>query len=1264
MRCAVKGQIFSNALDASGIKSLVEVNQSIITADEVSDMLTDYGSFVGRDDFNELAEEQERTKKAFEGIRRFKEFGLLMPPLESINNVITGITDTFFRTMVTTTKEAIAFVDTIPGTLYNTKGKLYSNFPIDILNSKIAKRLEFSELNTSTKYFTQHKDGSITPNKTLMNAINNHEYEVYLSRLSNIGDSFGNDVEESFKAGVKELKEGPVMSNLGHKRSGLYKRLRILRNTAGFDAAKAIELEADISILDTTIASIKKNMDSSKLLKIFDDTLTQVAADLVDKTSMTDETIAANVDAVNMIISAGKVGVGNHILSRQEQNTGLREDIHRRAFKAEDLKNELENLSLARLKDNAEESFDMDITLTEFQNVYGLGDWLAQLFSNALGIQHVANPAVQYLNKITEKSIFDANYIARTINNQIERLYKAAVHSDSDSDLLYQKNKDGSRVGRMTDVFSNNFWLGATQRKFKKNLKFRKENGINLDPSILFNTPLDSDANTTLRAEINANMGAYMGDKYIESARQKYEVFTQVKAHNKANMTTTEYTLWLKNNDPKARIIAINANASRTKTSDKFLLFIPKKTTSKGELTEFYDKSYQEIESRSDLFELYKYVREQFIINQRAMNKFSEDLKPPKLGFLNRSALEHLQNGDTARAVAAMKDKATMAYGKQNLQAKKYSINKATNEQQSKLEEELHSISDEISFRVREYAKNDQKYVDLAKKTTPSGMREFSEYKTELYDKFAADVDKDMSGDFLQSITMSNYSAQTFIHKSAIEAEIRLTLNLLKSKAIDVDVESKQSKFASAHKKLHDLVNNYVDRRFYGIQNLEQDPFVSLRDRFEKGKGLTKNKDGSEKTGMTIRPVLNTVIYATRLIALGWSSSTALYNFGQAFISNINKGIQGDYFKVSDFLSSYMDILQPKNQKIIEMLYIMGDVAHQYEKRTIHEEKWKKRLGSMYIQTKVEQINQGSVAIAIMKNTEVTNMETGEVLTLFEAMDETGILSDKFEGSISKNGKVYKGMEFMAEVVLTRIRPANAQASGDYINPLLAENNSGGKLLMIFKKFLPEMVLDRFGSSRVNYMEQRRMQGSVASLGEIVIAHIRGDKINELTTKRAIDAVKEIILVTSTKIMALLMGKLLCETVKCKELHPTILFLVNYLDKVTDDAMSVLSGGIYGVLSSPLSSMSILETSVKSILYTGSMVVPGVDPAVYKQDTEFHEKGDAKAPAHLLKLVPILGGNYYRPRMMWTKRRQGTFTGLSTPDTSETKTESSPFKGL
>ena len=217
---------------------------------------------------------------------------------------------------------------------------------------------------------------------------------------------------------------------------------------------------------------------------------------------------------------------------------------------------------------------------------------------------------------------------------------------------------------------------------------------------------------------------------------------------------------------------------------------------------------------------------------------------------------------------------------------------------------------------------------------------------------------------------------------------------------------------------------------------------------------------------------------------------------------------------------------------------------------------------------------------------------------------------------------------------------------------------------MIFKKFLPEMVLDRFGSSRTNYMEQRRMQGSIASLGEIVIAHMRGDKINELTTKRSIDAVKEIILVTSTKIMALLMGKLLCETVKCKELHPTILFLVNYLDKVTDDAMSVLSGGIYGVLSSPLSSMSVLETSVKSILYTGSIVVPGVDPAVYKQDTEFHEKGDYKAPAHLLKLMPILGGNYFRPRMMWTKRRQGTFTGLAAPDSEATKTTNTGFEGL
>jgi len=145
--------------------------------------------------------------------------------------------------------------------------------------------------------------------------------------------------------------------------------------------------------------------------------------------------------------------------------------------------------------------------------------------------------------------------------------------------------------------------------------------------------------------------------------------------------------------------------------------------------------------------------------------------------------------------------------------------------------------------------------------------------------------------------------------------------------------------------------------------------------------------------------------------------------------------------------------------------------------------------------------------------------------------------------------------------------------------------------------------------------------------------------------------------------MALLVGKLLCETAQCKELHPAILFSINYLDKVTDDAMSVLSGGIYGVLSSPLSSMSVLETSVKAILYTGSIVVPGVEPATFKQDTEFHEEGDYKAPAQLLKLTPIVGGNYYRPRMMWTKRRQGTFTGLATPEEAVNK-ESTGFEGL
>ena len=1240
MKCKIKAQTFTHALNSVGVLNQKEIQNSIASGEEVDSMLSDYSSLVGEEDFEALAEEQSRLKVAFKGVRRFKEFGLIMP---TISNAITNVTDRFLSSMVTTSREAVDFVSQAiaEGTLSVSGSTINSSVSVDVLNDMVRERLVFSELNSNTKYFIE-KNGEIIVTRNLLNAINNNKYEMYLSEMANFATRTSKATEEEYTEANKEMHAGPVVSNLKHRRAGLYKRLRILKNSSTIDQGKISEVDVAIKKLTNDISNLEAKVTPRVIMDTFLDAMNSMTAELKVQSTLTTESMAAYMDTLEMIISASSYGKDNRIFDTKEQeNTLIMNEMAVISAKARKLKEMVDDAAMVRLGKTVSDEFNMDIDDEKMFTVFGLGNWQSRMFQKVLGIQHINNPIVQFIQKITEKSIFDANFRARKINNVIEDLYKEAIVTKEDSELLYQKSKNGLKTGFMVDVFTSEFWKKG---KAFKQAKYRKMHAIELDPVLLFDRAIDDSDNVRLRAEIETLLGPYMAKKYIDVAQKKYEQYKSAEASARITLSETEYEDWIDKNSPIKRLEAIENEDNKTVATDSYLSFIPK-GNDKSVKRDFYDESYHQVMDGGPMEDMYKYVREQFIQNQQTLNRFSRELKPPELGFLNKTTLELLQEGDTMRALQNQKDKLTMKYGKQNLEGSAQPINPATGKRQPQLEEELHSMGDEISRRYKKLTlDNATEIAVLNKKQGKQARLDYKNFLDNLYTQAQQEVDNEMSGDFLQSITMSNYSAQTLIEKSKVEAEIKITMNLLRSGHIEVDKESKKSAFDSAHTMLFDSVTNYVDRRFYGIQNHEQDLILNT----DKQKELDNGKELKDSEAMTTRPVSSGLIYATRLIALGWSTSTALYNFGQAFISNINKGMQGDYYSVGDFLSSYKDILQPKNQKIIDMLYIMGDVAHQYEKRTIHDtNKWSKRMGSMYVQTKVETVNQGSVAIAVMKGITVTNSKTGAELSLYEAIDENGELSDDFVGKVRDTAAEKSGMDLMSDVVLTKIRPANAQASGDYISPLLLETTEGGRLLMVFKKWLAEPLLDRFGSERISYMEQRQVRGSLRTIGTQIRKLSRGETMNDVELKRAMDGYKEVILVIGTKLMALLVGKLLCDTKECKEKHGATLFAINYVDKITDDATGVLAGGVGSMLSSPFASVSILENTAVG-LYETAKWATGAESAVYKTDTEFTKKGDAKAPERFKKLLPFVGGNYYRPRLMWTKRRNGYFSELGT----------------
>jgi len=412
--------------------------------------------------------------------------------------------------------------------------------------------------------------------------------------------------------------------------------------------------------------------------------------------------------------------------------------------------------------------------------------------------------------------------------------------------------------------------------------------------------------------------------------------------------------------------------------------------------------------------------------------------------------------------------------------------------------------------------------------------------------------------------------------------------------------------------------------------------------RFAKGEETEEDKLSGTK-GMTVQNLAKSALGVTRFTVLGFSPVLAAINVGQAAVSNVIKAIEGNYFSVPHLMSSYKDILLPKNRILIERLSVIGDIAYLGDKKNLHNTKddWR-ILNPMYAQTAAEKINQGAVAIAIMKGHQVTNSVTGETTSIFSALDDNAELSDDW---ISTEFNA-KGMEVLLQVTAKRILPANAQASGDYNNPLLLESSMLCRMTMLFRKYLPEMVYDRFGERRTSRKEGREIMGRFTALGSVLTKAVRKYAMGEKTEadKLELNGAKAVVaeLVLGSLIYALFMGLRinLCDTMECKKKKGVTLFMLNFLGRLSGDVLALVNPGDYGAIAaSPLTIVNMFQNYGKVFNNLASYVLPGGDDGLYKQDTDFYAKGDAKFTKNIKDILPFWKTNYGRVQQMSNKLR-------------------------
>ena len=1239
--CKVTSQVLVNAASRAGVKGVAALREVIKSADDVREVLTNpsNANIIGTTEENN--KERLILNSALQAIPKFKRFGLLLGNA-LVGSDLLNNTNTFISSIVTNKTEVVGALSSISNGRFTVMdngdfairdGRISSSRTLGSINAELNKMFQ-----TDRVQYVIGTNSNMQLTNKLTKTINNYHYDSYLenvagfsiTRESHSTEEFNEHPEDihnfDYDNGVAEMISSPTIANIQGQRRAIFKEIADKKKSGNYTTQEMTALVAEANDLQAKINEFKISMTPSRFLEYINSVLNTIASTLNSGIPLTADLIVSYTSTLDLISNAGIVGDKNmSLLAIEYQDPQLMYDINIAKGVADGLLDTLQTANLNFVKESVEDKFLLNIDMKTIKTVYGLAGTMAREGANWLGVHTINNPVIQFLEVITNEAIMEANRSARVVNEKISDLFK---NVDTTA-VFYQRDSKGLLQGRMTDVFSSVYW--SKKREYQYNGAKRRKFMHALNPMTLFETDTTTKKYIDYVQELEDDLGSYKAEKYIAEAQRKWSIYkTSRRAFLDTSPTQAEQDAWTAENSPIYRLN--NTHGSPMKGSDSNLVVIPKRTVN-GKLSILFDANYDIIRSDAASMELYESISETFLQANLLINRFSESLKPPKIGFLPKTTTELLKAGDLAGAAVATRDKITMKYGKEALSLRAPGVDPISGRVMPVLEQDLHSVEDEIK---RVFVAAREKSTELA--NLDPNHADYTRLKKGILDKLKAEaakeVEESMTMDLMQSVAMANYSLYLLVNKSKIESTVRIARRLIEDGVIQVDANSDNDHFKAARKTLEEQVENFLDRHFYSISKAEKGDALNLDKNVN-----ADNVDDDIQEGLTTTPLANGLTYITRLIGLGWSLSTAIGNIGQGQVSNIIKGLQGNYYTMSDYSEGMFAMANSKNRKLIDLLYVIGEVAHQNEKRSIHVgnesfiEKWGHPLK---LQTAAEVVNQGTVAMAILHATKITD-QNGVQSTLLKEINEEGFLSDSWSNADGRNG-----MELVSWIVVTRIRAANRQASGDYISPLKKDSGLIGRLMLVFKKFLPEMILDRYGSRRMIYSENRQTEGTIRAFTQTLYEGGKNlknggkflDGMDDTRLAHAKFGLQETILIASMFLTHMLLGKLLCTTKECKNQAPVVIYLLNMLNKLSRDALMVAGGGVTSFIKSPYASMTVIENFL-AFGYQLGLYTTGSEDALYKTNTVHGLKGEAKFKTPGGKLLPLYGGSYLRMKSMW-----------------------------
>lgn len=826
-----------------------------------------------------------------------------------------------------------------------------------------------------------------------------------------------------------------------------------------------------------------------------------------------------------------------------------------------DFKNEMDNISRdletiieGNLVNWVNDTLESDYSLEEVTKaVVDLGN----LSTAVLDASRQSDPLMNAVYKTTKRASLNAKLEADEVFGEVDKLIekampglKALSGNKDPFDILLQKDKFGNDTGNLVYRFSQDFYdksfeLLNIAKKLNRGdkgyeaawnnlLHWKKNNTITFDPRLLFPT---SEGDTYhyahnfsegLRESHLADLKSQLGSKgfeyYIKQAEKDVEKFKLQYESVKDEMSAHQLDKWDKENSPyyAARMIGEGKGVKTTEgifvnPKETYVQTVPRKTTSDGESTAWYDKNFEAIESNPDVLEFYQ----RYMEIQRELLSFIPEHK--RKGVYNNSLLSirkdiiENMNGSPVKGASAhffekiiegtrMSDISENAYSDTdefgNIE-KSVNVNIVNNR---KLVNEMSKV------RIIQFKADNNRNP-----TRDEVLRIRSEASSELSANKSHDLGKIMKALAVQSLA--------YKHKSKHEDTFRLAAHLMAEReqietnaAGKILLDNDGNPLVSSKKLVNyeKVLENHIDN-FYGISTkkiegrTEQKTYTAKEKArkkeienaieankvnfnskligasdFEKNEALLDKQLENLGGVITGNKIVDSLLKYVQLKSMGWNIPSAFANIAFGDIANLLQGSDGRNFTLKQFFAARKltlgstlkasGINNKTGNKIsawMDKLDILKDASEELYKRSDQSIFSKKTsfLTPYELQKRSEFLVSSPVMIAMMMNRKVS--KEGEESTLWDVLDESG---DIPEGYTIEGKKLDWDSMIDFKIEVDQV-VKKTHGNYDSESPITIKNSSIGRLMSQFRTWMFEGVASRWESEKFDDVLNMQTKG-------------------------------------------------------------------------------------------------------------------------------------------------------------------------------------------